>query len=143
MKNKYTILIIILCLISSFVYINKINNKKSHYTLSTNIVKLDYNSPESLYTENNDEINESLKNKEAKTLDKTSNNIQNNNSLININNADKESLKTLPGIGDTLAQNIIDYRENISLFYNIVDIKNVDRIGDKIYEKIKNLITVN
>ncbi len=143
MKNKYTILIIILCLISSFVYINKINNKKSHYTLSTNIVKLDYNSPESLYTENNDEINESLKNKEAKTLDKTSNNIQNNNSLININNADKESLKTLPGIGDTLAQNIIDYRENISLFYNIVDIKNVDRIGDKIYEKIKNLITVD
>ena len=143
MKNKYTILIIILCLISSFVYINKINNKKSHYTLSTNIVKLDYNSPESLYTENNDEINESLKNKETKTLDKTSNNIQNNNSLININNADKESLKTLPGIGDTLAQNIIDYRENISLFYNIVDIKNVDRIGDKIYEKIKNLITVN
>ena len=143
MKNKYTILIIILCLISSFVYRNKINNKKSHYTLSTNIVKLDYNSPESLYTENNDEINESLKNKEAKTLDKTSNNIQNNNSLININNADKESLKTLPGIGDTLAQNIIDYRENISLFYNIVDIKNVDRIGDKIYEKIKNLITVD
>lgn len=143
MKNKYTILMIILCIISSFIYISKTNNKKSNYTFSTNIVKLDNNSPENLYTENNDKIDENTKNKDTTPLDKTSNNVQNNSSLININNADKESLKTLPGIGDTLAQNIIEYRENVSLFYNIEDIKNVDRIGDKIYEKIKNLITVD
>ena len=143
MKNKYTILMIILCLISSFIYISKINNKKSHYTFSTNIVKLDNNSPENLYTENNEKIDENTQNKDTTPLDKTLNNVQNNSSLININNADKESLKTLPGIGDTLAQNIIEYRENISLFHNIEDIKNVDRIGDKIYEKIKNLITID
>lgn len=60
---------------------------------------------------------------------------------ININTADLYTLMTLPGIGESYAQRIIDYRTANGPFKNIEDIKNVDGIGDKRYESIKNLIT--
>ena len=63
-------------------------------------------------------------------------------SLININIADKETLNLLPGIGDVLSQRIIDYRNNNGNFKNIEDLKNVDGIGEKTFEKIKTLITL-
>lgn len=62
---------------------------------------------------------------------------------ININNATLEELDKLPGIGPTLAQRIIDYRTNNGGFKSVEDIKNVSRIGDKIFEQIENLITVD
>lgn len=61
--------------------------------------------------------------------------------LISINKATKEELMTLPGIGEEKALNIIDYREKVSLFSTIEDLKKVTGIGDSIYDKIKNLIT--
>lgn len=60
---------------------------------------------------------------------------------ININTADLYTLMTLPGIGETYAQRIIDYRNANGPFQDISDIKNVDGIGEKRYESIKNLIT--
>lgn len=60
---------------------------------------------------------------------------------ININTADIYALMSLPGIGETYAQRIIDYRTANGPFEHISDIKNVDGIGDKRYEAIKNLIT--
>ena len=65
-----------------------------------------------------------------------------NNNLININSASLEELKTLPGIGDTKAKSIIDYRESNGKFNSIEDIQNVKGIGSSLYEKIKNNITV-
>ncbi len=62
--------------------------------------------------------------------------------LININTADAKALDTLPGIGPATAQGIIDYRTNNGLFKKIEDIKNVPRIGDALFEKIKDMITV-
>ncbi|MDR0957987.1 MAG: ComEA family DNA-binding protein [Clostridiales bacterium] len=61
---------------------------------------------------------------------------------ININTADKELLTTLPGIGDAIAGYIIEYRETNGLFQNTEEIKNVPRIGDSIYNQIKDKITV-
>ena len=61
---------------------------------------------------------------------------------ININTANKETLKTIPGIGDTKANNIIAYRKKNGFFKSIDDIKNVDGIGDAIFESIKEYITV-
>ena len=58
---------------------------------------------------------------------------------ISINNASKEELMTLPGIGESKAKNIIEYR-NKTKFNSIEDIKNVKGIGDSIFEKIKNNI---
>ncbi len=63
------------------------------------------------------------------------------NGRININTADIYTLMTLPGIGESYAQRIIDYRTANGPFKNISEIKNVEGIGDKRYESIKNLIT--
>lgn len=61
--------------------------------------------------------------------------------LININTADKTRLMELNGVGDAIADRIIEYR-NKSRFSSIEDIKNVKGIGDATFEKIKNQITV-
>lgn len=68
--------------------------------------------------------------------------IQSNN-MININSANKSELETLPGIGAAIAQKILEYREENNGFKTIDEIKNVNRIGDKTFEMIKNLISVN
>ena len=67
----------------------------------------------------------------------------NNNQPIDINTATKNELMQLEGIGEVMAQRIIDYRDNESYFYNINEIKNVKGIGDSIFEKIKDRIYVN
>ena len=61
---------------------------------------------------------------------------------VNINTANKEKLETLPGIGDTTAQKIIDYRESNGKFKTIEDIKNVSGIGDAKFESLKDKISV-
>jgi len=62
--------------------------------------------------------------------------------LININTASQAQLDTLPGIGPTTAQKIIEYREQNGAFLNIEDIINVSGIGPVTYQRIKDLITV-
>lgn len=61
--------------------------------------------------------------------------------LVNINSASLEELDTLPGIGPTTAQKIIDYREVNGPFSTIEDIMNVSGIGPATFEEIQDLIT--
>lgn len=61
---------------------------------------------------------------------------------ININTADKTLLCTLPGIGETRAESIIDYREKHGGFSCIEDIMNVSGIKDSSFQKIKDYIVV-
>jgi competence protein ComEA len=61
--------------------------------------------------------------------------------LVNINTATKEELMTLSGVGESKALAIIEYRKT-NTFKTIEDIKNVSGIGDAMYEKIKDSITV-
>ena len=74
----------------------------------------------------------------------TDSNVEENevDSKVNINTASKEKLETLPGVGETTAQKIIDYREANGKFKTIEDIKNVSGIGDAKYESLKDKITV-
>ncbi len=65
-----------------------------------------------------------------------------NKSIININTATIDELDSLPGIGNSKAQNIIDYRNINGNFETIEDIMNVNGIGTAIYEQIKTYITV-
>lgn len=62
---------------------------------------------------------------------------------LNINRANAAELEDLPGLGPALAQRIIDYRETQGMFTSEEDIKSVKGIGDKIFEKIKDKITVS
>ena len=62
--------------------------------------------------------------------------------LVNINTASQTELETLPGIGPTTAQKIIQYREQNGPFVSTQDIINVPGIGPGTYERIKDLITV-
>ena len=64
------------------------------------------------------------------------------NNIININIASIDELTTLPGIGEEKAKKIVEYRDTNGLFSSIEDIKNISGIGDNIFDKIKELITI-
>lgn len=61
---------------------------------------------------------------------------------LDINTASVEQLQTLPGIGSVIAQNIVNYRQTHGAFEKIEDIMKIKGIGQKKFEKIKDLITV-
>ena len=64
------------------------------------------------------------------------------NNKVNINTSTKEVLTSLSGIGEAKAQNIIDYRNENGLFKSIEDLKNVTGISEKLFEQIKEFITI-
>ena len=108
----------------------------------------------------NEEVNNFAKTKEVEKqvidncIKKDENSLQNDacinqsneqsntdNNLININTATQEELMTLPGIGESKAKDIITYRSE-NAFTSIEDIKNVPGIGESLFAKIKENITV-
>ena len=62
--------------------------------------------------------------------------------LIDLNQADKEALMTLPGIGETIARRIISFRTSVRPFTAVEDIMLIDGIGFKTYEELKAYLTV-
>lgn len=65
-----------------------------------------------------------------------------NNGKLNINMASVKDLILLPGIGETYAQRIVDYRSENGPFMRIEDLLNVKGIGQKRIDAIAELITV-
>lgn len=61
---------------------------------------------------------------------------------VNINTADEDELMTLSGIGESRAKAIIAYREENGKFESIEDIMKIDGIKEKMFEKIRDSITV-
>ena len=62
--------------------------------------------------------------------------------IVNLNTASKEQLMTLPGIGESRAEDIIRYRKESGGFQNIEEIMSVPGIKESAYLKIKDSITV-
>lgn len=62
--------------------------------------------------------------------------------LININSATEKQLMELPGIGEAKAGSIIEYRSKVGQFTAIEELMNVSGIGEAMFEKIKDKITV-
>ena len=60
---------------------------------------------------------------------------------ISLNNATLEELMTLNGIGESKAKAIITYRDTVGAFKSIEELKNVDGIGDTLFDQIKENIT--
>ena len=65
------------------------------------------------------------------------------NKKVNINTASKEELMTLPGIGESKAIAILNYRQEKGKFSTIEDLKEIPGIKDGVFSKIEDYITIN
>ncbi len=61
---------------------------------------------------------------------------------INLNTASVAQLETLPGIGRSTAERILEYRQKNGSFKKIEDLMNVRGVGEKSFLRLKPLITV-
>ena len=59
---------------------------------------------------------------------------------ISINEASKQQLEQLPGVGEALAQRIVDYRQTQGHFQTLEDLRNVSGIGEKKYAALSGMI---
>lgn len=87
-------------------------------------------------------INIKPTNNENTTVKEESNEKDQATKLISINTATKEELMTLKNIGESKALAIIEYRNTNGSFKTIEEIKNVSGIGDALFEKIREFITI-
>lgn len=60
--------------------------------------------------------------------------------LVDINQADRESLMTLPGIGESKADDILQYREEHGAFASIEELMKIPGIKEGVFNKIKDKI---
>ena len=67
---------------------------------------------------------------------------QGENQKVNINTATAEQLIELPGIGDTTAERIIQYRESNGNFNSKDQLLEVKGIGDRKFEKLRSMVTL-
>ena len=72
----------------------------------------------------------------------SSSNGSNSNGKININKATLSELQSISGIGESTAKKILDYRSANGMFKSIEELKNINGIGEKKFELIKNEITI-
>lgn len=62
--------------------------------------------------------------------------------LVSLNRATVEDLDTLPGVGPALAARILEHRSAIGSFSDIRQLREVSGIGEKMFAKIKDLVTL-
>lgn len=87
-------------------------------------------------------LSENIDTEEENTTESSTSTSSNSKDKININKATVSELTSIPGVGESTAQKIIDYRDENGKFKVIEDIKNVSGIGNSKYEKIKDYISI-
>lgn len=129
-------------------YTNNINLSKKVtdelviYVFTNSEYKKNKTSETKTNTNNSYDISEDINNNVSIITSGGTSSDNSSNNLVNINLATIEELITLPGIGESKATSIINYRDNNGLFKSIEDLKNVNGIGDTTFEKLKAYITV-
>ena len=68
--------------------------------------------------------------------------LNNPTGLINLNTATLADLDSLPGIGETRAAAILQYREEYGAFISVDELKKVPGISESIYDNLKDLVMV-
>ena len=123
-KPKFSLLVLITLLFAVFTggYLLGTSQRKSHITVS--VTKEFHEKPRKAATE------------EAATEDLDI------DFPVVLNSADKEDLMTLPGIGDALAQRILDYRKAHGKFSSVEELLNIEGIGPKRLEQMLDLIVI-
>lgn len=91
---------------------------------------------ESIYIQTIEEAKEAALNEELGI------NTEDIDGKVNLNTADMERLMTLPGIGQSKAKQIIDYRETNGSFSSIEEIMEIQGIKEGVFSKIKDSIKV-
>jgi competence protein ComEA len=61
---------------------------------------------------------------------------------LNLNTATSAQLESLPGVGKSMADRIIEYRQKNGGFKKAEDLMNVKGIGEKSFLKLKSMVTV-
>lgn len=89
---------------------------------------------------NNNEKN--IANDSCYNVDNSVKDNDNNNKLININEASVDKLMLVTGIGKSKAEKIVEYRNKNGRFEKLEDIMNVSGIGEALFEKIKEYICI-
>ncbi len=136
------ILILVLLIFSKTFKIEDNDNKQIELNINKQNIKVPLGTSyqdikENLDVDTNDLYSDDYTFKDGEDVEIS----QKDTSKISINNASKEELMSLPGIGEKTAIKIIEYRQTSS-FKSIEDLKKVKGIGDKKYEKIKDLIVI-
>ncbi|WGD36414.1 helix-hairpin-helix domain-containing protein [Lysinibacter sp. HNR] len=62
--------------------------------------------------------------------------------LVNLNVATQAELETLPRVGPTMAQRILEWRQNSGPFSAVEDLLNISGIGEKTFEGLRDLVSV-
>lgn len=62
--------------------------------------------------------------------------------LINVNTASASELEALPGVGEVIAQRIVDYRTENGPFASVDELLDVSGIGEATLEEMRDLVTV-
>ena len=127
-KHGLSILILITCMFAAFTLGIFIGRNQNHNTVEVSMT--DTASPTT-----------SVKESSAPSTNPTQTTSA-NTGRININTATHSELMTLPGIGEVIAQRIIDYRTEHGNFRCVEDLLNVSGIGEKRLEAILDYVTV-
>ncbi|WP_455538638.1 helix-hairpin-helix domain-containing protein [Terrisporobacter sp.] len=89
-------------------------------------------------------LGEKISNEDSAKVDNnTSQSSSEESNKVNINTATIEQLDKLPGVGEATANKIVNHRSENGNFKSVEEIKNVNGIGDKKFEDMKELICVN
>lgn len=144
-----SVFVIVFFIIGGFVKYSKVNFDDKE------IKRFNYSFQDSLFKAITDNIQKNAFKKKEKRVDsevelsdfsnrkKDSNQkgkVDPNLTSININTADIETLKTIPGIGPTIATNIVELRHIKGRFKSLDELIEVKRIGSKKLDKIKKYL---